>query len=315
MRKTLLFLLLSMWVINSASAVELPVHACANKIDCATRSVVSLLPDWPENFTRNEEPEGSGIVLGDGTLIATADHVIGPAKSARIRTWNGVVSSAEIVLRDPLTDIALLKTDSPLTPFPTNSFAAVADEACAIGNAFGLDLSVNCGVISAARVSGVGFNPIEDFLQTDAAVNPGMSGGALVDENGNLVGMLSAIFTRQSDANIGVNFAVSEALLSHVVETFQNNGSVSHRRPGIVVRQNNPALTEGVLGAEIMRVYAQSPEEDAGMEVGDIILWAGGRRIKRIGTYAAAITLSAPNEHIDLVVLRGKKQMNLRLNF
>jgi S1-C subfamily serine protease len=84
---------------------------------------------------------------------------------------------------------------------------------CALSNAFGLGIGITCGVVSANRRSGIGFNRVEDFLQTDAALNPGSSGGALVDLDGRLVGLLSAIFTKDSDANIGVNFAVSTELL------------------------------------------------------------------------------------------------------
>jgi S1-C subfamily serine protease len=158
------------------------------------------------------EPEGSGVVVGDGTRVVTADHVLGPGRRlvrVMVRDSDGVIHPARVLARNRLADIAVLALDTPL--------AAAAWRAgpvgpglpvCAIGNAFGLGLSVTCGRVSATHRAGIGFNAVEDFIQTDAAVNPGMSGGALVDEDGALVGMLSAIFTKQSDANIGVNFAV-----------------------------------------------------------------------------------------------------------
>jgi len=121
-------------------------------------------------------------------------------------------------------------------------------------------------VISATRVSGTGFNPIEDFLQTDAAVNPGMSGGALINGNGDLVGMLSAIFTRQSDANIGVNFAVSGKLLNYVINQYTVSGKVVHRTPGVLTRPSNPAKADGYIGAEVVRVKENSREALAGMQ-------------------------------------------------
>ena len=144
-------------------------------------------------------------------MIATADHVIGPARKVFVRTVEGEDSTAEIVLRDAQTDIALLRLKNPLRPFEFSVEAATGEKTCAIGNSFGLDIAVTCGVVSTLQMSGAGFNQVEDFVQTDAAVNPGMSGGALVDESGKLVGMLSAIFTKKSDSNIGVNFAVSAA--------------------------------------------------------------------------------------------------------
>ncbi|MGI9350459.1 MAG: S1C family serine protease [Rhizobiaceae bacterium] len=297
----------------SAHALENSLGNCDNQVDCAANSVVSLLPDWPANFSRNEEPEGSGIILDDGTLVATADHVLGPAKSARIRTRAGKVLSAKIVMRDKATDIAFLKVDEPLTAFSQSAEVSIADRTCAIGNSFGLDISIACGVVSAKNVTGVGFNPIEDFLQTDAAVNPGMSGGALVDTEGNLVGMLSAIFTRQSDASIGVNFAVSRNLLFKVLEDFIEDGAVRHRRPGIVVRPNNPELSGGLTGAEVVRVTSASPEDTAGFQPGDIVLKIGARRISRAGAYEAAIALAKDGKTLDVMILRGEDRMQLNL--
>ena len=221
---------------------------CETPLDCARHSVVSLLPLWPAGFTRNEEPEGSGIALGNGTLIATADHVLGPAKSARIRTLSGVIMEAQIVLRDPIADIALLKVPEKIKPFALEKPPMVGEAACAIGNSFGLDVSIACGVVSAKNVSGTGFNRVEDFVQTDAAVNPGMSGGALVNSKGELLGMLSAIFTRQSDANIGVNFAVSTRLLLRVVEDFEHDGLLSHTISNLLLRPADISKSGGKTG-------------------------------------------------------------------
>jgi len=103
----------------------------------------------------------------------------------------------------------------------------LGDPVCAIGNAFGLGLTVTCGVVSGLHKAGVGFNAIEDFVQTDAAVNPGASGGALVNRSGKLVGVLSAIFTKKSDANIGVNFAVSSSLALKAAKLLQESKSRS----------------------------------------------------------------------------------------
>ncbi len=275
---------------------------------------ISLLPDWPANFTRNEEPEGSGIVLADGTIVATADHVLGPASSARVRTRDGKVLNAEVILREPMTDIAFLKISTPLPAYTMNEQANTAERACAIGNSFGLNISITCGVISATNISGVGFNPIEDFVQTDAAVNPGMSGGALVDANGNLIGMLSAIFTKGSDANLGVNFALSSKLLFMVLQDYNADGKVDLRQSGIVSRPSNLEKSHGLIGIEVIRVIANSPEQKAGVQSGDIILKVGSRRIKNPGTYTASIVLADEGKKLDLVVLRGKDQLQISLN-
>ena len=292
---------------------------CETKLECATRSVVSVLPDWPADFSRNKEPEGSGIVVSTGRLIATADHVLGPAKTARIRTLNGEIMDAKIVMRDPLTDIAFLRIDRQLPAFSFVKGYALADQACAIGNSFGLDISLTCGVISAKNVSGVGFNKIEDFVQTDASVNPGMSGGALVDNNGRLIGMLSAIFTRQSDANIGVNFAVSSELFQRVLEDFEEDGSISLRKSGLVLRPSKPTPSKdnlaAYIGAEVIRVNPNSPEDNAGIKVSDVILSAGGRRIKRAGAYEASVALLDDAENLELNILRDNEIISIIVNY
>ncbi len=295
------------------------LEQCEGKLECASHSGVSLLPNWPAGFSRNEEPEGSGIVLSKGYIIATTDHVLGPAKTARIRTINGVVIDAEIVMRNPLTDIAFLRIDRKLPAFLFAQEYSFADQSCAIGNSFGLGLSLTCGVVSAKNVSGVGFNKIEDFVQTDASVNPGMSGGALVDNEGQLIGMLSAIFTRQSDANIGVNFAVSSELLKRVLEDFEDDGSVSLRKSGLVLRSLKPSLNDNnpaaLIGAEVIRVDSSSAESNAGIKVGDVILFADGRRIKRAGAYEATIALTPEVENLKLSILRDDKIIQIVINY
>ena len=157
------------------------------------KSVVSLLPEWPEAGSRPKEPEGTAVAIMPGGYLATNDHIIGPAKSIKIRLEDGRILPAEIIGRDKMTDIALVKVPLDL---PVPAFApepALGARVCAIGNQFGLGLSVTCGVVSAVRRTGTGFNPIEDFIQTDAVVSPGGSGGALVDGKGRLVGLATLL--------------------------------------------------------------------------------------------------------------------------
>lgn len=277
---------------------------CEGALECASRSVVSVLPIWPANVQRSEEPEGSGIVIDDGTLIATADHVMGAAKKVFIRTLSGEIRAAQIVLRDPRTDIALLRVEDALIPYSVAESIQVAERACAIGNSFGLDVSITCGVVSALEVSGTGFNPIEDFIQTDATVNPGMSGGALVNERGELIGLLSAIFTKGSDSNIGVNFAVSANLLRRVVDDYLDDGQVGYPSSGVLIKPSPNTAEAGISGAKIVRVIKDSAEERAGLQVNDIILIANNRRIKRAGAYEAAIALLNRGSSLKLKILR-----------
>ncbi len=298
-----------------AQAQISPLRPCEPSVACSIQSVVSVLPQWPKNIRRTEEPEGSGVVVHDGSLIATSDHVLGPATKVQVRTADGQVDRAEIVFRDPKTDIALLKINGKLQRLDNavskkRGLPRPADKACAIGNAFGLGLSLTCGVISAINVTGTGFNQIEDFVQTDAAVNPGMSGGALVDEHGRLVGMLSAIFTKKSDSNIGVNFAVSRVLLQSVIRDYLDNGRLDRPTSGILIR---PAGDRS--GGEIVRVAQGSVESRAGLQVGDVITRISGRRFSRPGLYRRALAFAHDRPPLRISVKRGDDEIQVELLF
>jgi len=294
---------------------QLVYRDCESQIACARQSVVSVLPLWPADAARSEEPEGSGVVTGDGRLIATANHVIAGAKEVFVRTVTGEVLKAQIVLREPQTDVALLRIAQELKPIELAQSALIGNRACAIGNGFGLGVSVTCGVISSTQMSGVGFNPVEDFVQTDASVNPGMSGGALVNEDGKLVGMLSAIFTKKSDADIGVNFAVSTALLIRIVDEFSKTGSVNLIQPGLIVKPALKAGVPGIQGALVVRVKDSSPEAIAGVRASDIILYADSRRMKRAGSYTAALARLQKGDSLALDILRDGERKTVTIRF
>ncbi len=187
----------------------------------ASPSVVSVLPTWPGyekpgfGAPPGTAPEGSGVAVREAGLIVTAAHVVAQATSVQVRDHAGETHDAEIVAVDGAADLALLRVAAAIEPI------GIADEqpeygahVCIVSNAFGLGLSITCGIVSANRRSGIGFNSVEDFIQTDAAANPGTSGGALVDGHGRLVGLVTGIFTMESDANAGVNFATSIRLLN-----------------------------------------------------------------------------------------------------
>ena len=127
---------------------------------------------------------------------------------------NGSLADAEVLWIDSDADIALLRTMTSRPALNLGTTSVIPGQhVCAIANPFGLGVSISCGVVSGTHRVGIGFNPIEDFIQTDAAVNPGASGGALVDASGVLVGMIAAIFTKDADIDAGVNFAISSRLL------------------------------------------------------------------------------------------------------
>ena len=199
----------------------------------AAASVVVIEPTWP-GYNRpgfgappGTAPAGTGIFIGTGdrsSHLVTAAHVITRATEIEIVTEDGMRHAAAVIAVDNQRDIAILETKLKRRPITLRlTDPAIGEHGCAIGNSFGLGLSISCGVVSAIHRRQVGFNPIEDFVQTDAAINPGGSGGALVDADGRLIGMIDGIFTKEADIDAGVNFAVSVPLLIEGAELLRRS--------------------------------------------------------------------------------------------
>ncbi|MDA0304917.1 MAG: trypsin-like peptidase domain-containing protein [Proteobacteria bacterium] len=286
------------------------------------KSVVSLLPDWPGygpgsntegKKGKPKNPEGTAVAVLPGGYLATNVHVIGRATTINIRLNDGRIMPAEIIGRDPSTDIALIKTP---VDFPVPEFGpapALGDKVCAIGNQFGLGLSVTCGVASALHRTGTGFNPIEDFIQTDAVVNPGGSGGAMIDAKGRLIGLVSAIFTKDSDANIGVNFASSLKLVMRVANDLKEFGRVQRGKPGFKVRDLSLDERLTTSGAAITFIVPEGAADSAGLQPGDVITAIGERKIYRATDVPSAAHMARPGEELKIGFLRNGKQESASL--
>ncbi len=267
-------------------------------------SVVSVLPEWPDGEARAEEPEGSAVAVMAGGYLATNDHVLGRATKVKVRFDDGRLADARIVGRDRPTDIALIKIEAALPVLEQAPEPGLGEAVCAIGNQFGLGLAITCGVVSAVHRTGVGFNPIEDFIQTDTVVNPGGSGGALVDAEGRLVGLVSAIFTKDGDANIGVNFATSMRLVMRVVEDLEAHGRVIRPRSGLRVEALSEDQRRRLAGVRIRHLTPGGAAAAAGLVAGDVITAVAGRRIRRPSDVTSAIHLHRVGETVRIDYLR-----------
>lgn len=285
------------------------------------QSVVSVLPVWPGKAQGGmgarpgTVPEGSGVVIAHGGLIATAWHVIKPAKRIDVRLADGRILPATVVGHDVASDIAVLRVKADLPTFVTAPQPILAQPVCTIGNTYGFGLSVTCGVVSAVDVSTAGFNEVEDYIQTDAAVNPGGSGGALVDTDGRLVGMVSAIFASRADTNIGVNFAVSARLLKRVVDDLSDDGVVTYVTAGWQLSRASRAQLAEVAGALVSNITPQGAAAVAGVEPADLILQIGSRRVLSPRDAAGALALVLPGNSVDVTLLRGGQKHQVRLSF
>lgn len=201
----------------------------------AHASIVSVLPTWPGyekpgfGAPPGVAPEGSGVVIQLNShhkshWVLTAAHVVSRATDVMVKTHDLRTQQARVTWIDLETDIALLEVQDALPPLALSTkLYSPGEHVCVLGNPFGLGVSMSCGVISGTNRQGIGLNVVEDFIQTDAAVNPGSSGGALVNANGNMIGMISAIFTKEADIDAGVNFAVSVDLIVDRVRQNQNH--------------------------------------------------------------------------------------------
>lgn len=297
-----------------AFALWLTVEAAiASPLETALNSVVSVLPVMPPERFRAEEPEGSGVVVADGRYVLTALHVVDGAEAILVRSWDGEITEARFHGSDPYTDLAVLEIAMQLHPAPLGGDPPLGARVCALGNAFGLDLSVSCGVVSGIHRTGVGFNRIEDFVQTDAAVNPGASGGALVDEEGRVVGILSAIFAKESDANIGVNFAVAAPLAARVVSSILAGGTYRPPQTGLTLERDPRAGEPGRLAAVVVEVAADSAAERAGFQGGDRIVRAADRRVRKPADFVSATARLVPPDSLTVRIERAGRELELKL--
>jgi len=298
--------------------VASPAYALDPKV---MDSVVTVLPLWPgyeragqTRLPPGSSPEGTAIAIRPGGFLVTALHVVDRAVEITVRLPDGREVPARLVGADVTTDLAVLAIDVDVPVLQTAPEPALGDPACALGNQFGLGISVTCGVVSALHRSGVGFNPVEDFVQTDAAVNPGASGGALVDGQGRLLGVLSAIFTKVSDANIGINFAASVGLVQRVVDDLMAGGQVRHADTGMRFAGLAPAERVSQAGVRVIAITPGGAAAQAGLVEDDLITAIGGRLVRGINDARAAIALARRGQPLQVTVARGDASTTVELS-
>jgi serine protease DegQ len=226
--------------------------------------------------------------------------------------------SAKVVGTDPDTDLALIKVDAnhlPAITFASSDKLSVGDVVLAIGNPFGVGQTVTQGIVSALGRNHLGINTYENFIQTDASINPGNSGGALIDADGDLVGVNSAIYSRNG-GSMGIGFAIPATLARQVMEQIISQGSVTRGWIGIEAQDITPELaesfklkqTEGSLIAGILR---DSPADKAGLRAGDILLEIEGKPVSDSGSMLNLIAVLKPNQKATLKIARAEKILNI----
>src|SRR6267142_1755406 len=267
---------------------------------------------------------GSGVIVSPDGYILTANHVVSGADEIMIGLGNDLRRfKAKKVGTDPGTDVALLKIDEnnlPSMNFADSDKARAGDIVLAIGNPFGLRQTVTMGIISAVGRGGIGIVDYENFIQTDAAINMGNSGGALVNTAGRLLGINTAIFSR-SGGNQGVGFAIPANLARDVMQSLREKGRVVRGYIGASVQTLTPELAEAMklkgqlTGALVGEVTPKSPAEKAGIRTGDVITSVNGKKVSDARELRLMIGSMAPGTKVQLEVNREgqSKTFNVEL--
>ena len=256
--------------------------------------------------------QGSGFVIASDGLILTNAHVVRDAKEVTVKLADRREYAAKVLGSDPATDIAVLRVNAknlPVVRFGDPKQLQVGDPVLAIGAPYGFEQSATAGIVSAKGRSLPG-DAVVPFIQTDAAVNPGNSGGPLFDGAGGVVGINSQIYS-QSGGYQGLAFAIPIDVAMKVKDQIVATGKAQHARIGVVVQDLNQSLAESFGlprpdGALVARVASDSPAAKAGLKAGDVITEVNGEAIVRSGQLSSRIGLASPGETVRLKVWRDK---------
>jgi serine protease DegS len=273
----------------------------------------------PRYRQRLEQSLGSGVIVDAAGQVVTNHHVIADAAAIRVQLADGREADAEVIGRDPDTDLALLRIglrDLPAIELGRSSALRVGDIVLAIGNPLGLSATVTQGIVSATGRGQLGVAVFENFIQTDAPINVGNSGGALINTRGELVGINTAIIARNLGVE-GIGFAIPVDLVRGVVGELVARGRVVRGWVGFDVVNIDEAsaraagLARG--GVVIVRLYEGSPAQQAGLQPGDLISSIGGRAPASAQEVQVRIAASQPGTALLLGVQRGEQRADAQL--
>jgi len=269
---------------------------------------------------RVERSLGSGVIVSADGYILTNNHVVENAHDIQVGLNDRREFSGRVVGTDPKTDLAVVKINqSGLHPiiFGDSKAAQTGDIVLAIGNPFGLGGTVTMGVISATGRGGLGIEQIEDFIQTDAAVNPGNSGGALVNTRGELIGINTAILS-PSGGNLGIGFAIPVSLARNVMDQIVRSGKVTRAWLGVALQDVTSDIASNfhldkARGALVADVEEESPAAKAGIQSGDIILAVDQKPVTDSRSLQLALTQMTPGKVVVLTIFRNGQEQNMNV--
>jgi serine protease DegQ len=276
-------------------------------------------PEFAERLPRQRATSlGSGVIVSGDGFVLTNHHVIEGADDIQLILADGRRLKARVQGSDPESDLAVLKTEGDRLPSITLGkleSVHVGDVVLAIGNPFGFGNTVTMGIVSALGRSHLGINRFEDFIQTDAAMNPGNSGGALVDTSGNLIGINSTIYS-QSGGSLGIGFAIPVSLARNVLEQIIQTGEVTRGWLGIepqdLTAETAQALSLESSGGVLIRTLVEnSPADRAGIRARDVVVAIDGKSTRDTPVLLARIAELTPGATCKVTVWREKKRVEI----
>jgi len=274
-----------------------------------------------------EEPQratslGSGVIVSSKGYILTNNHVVEAADEIEVALADGKKLRARAVGSDPETDLAVLQVEGgslPAITFGEADALRVGDVVLSIGNPFGFGQTVTMGIVSALGRSQLGITTFENFIQTDAAINRGNSGGALIDTAGNLVGINTAIYSQRSDGgSLGIGFAIPTSIAKQVMEQIIQTGKVTRGWIGVEAQEITPEIAESFRlsstnGALVRGVLPGGPAARAGLKAGDILVAIEGSPVKDPNSMLNLVAALVPGKPAVVRLRREGKDMEIQV--
>lgn len=277
------------------------------------------LPRTPQQDAPAVRGLGSGVIVSNEGYVLTNHHVIDGAEEITVELNDHRTYSARLIGSDPPSDLAVLKVDEnnlPVLTMGNSDQARVGDMVLAIGNPLGLEQTVTAGIISAkGRSTGLSDGSFEDFLQTDAPINRGNSGGALVSATGELIGINSQILS-PTGGNIGIGFAIPVNMARNVMDQLIRGGTVRRGSLGVTIQGVTPEAVsqlglQSARGALVASVVSGGAAERAGVRAGDVILGFNGNPVNDPNALRNAVAASQPGSQVELTVWRNGGEQRL----
>ena len=276
--------------------------------------------EMPQQRSPAQQALGSGFIVDKSGIVLTNNHVIDGASEVKVQLSDGREFKGRVLGTDPKTDVAVVRIEGgggfKAVRWGDSDRIRVGDSIFAVGSPFGLGNTVTSGIVSA-RSRDIGGGPYDDFLQVDAAINSGNSGGPLFDANGRVVGVNTAIFS-PSGGNVGIGFAIPGAMARKVADEIIAHGSVSRGRIGVALQGVTPEIADA-LGLEdrdgvlIANVDANGPAFFSGLKQGDVVRSFAGKPVKDGRTFARLVAEAEAGKTVPITVLRSGRQVALDL--